>query len=272
MLEYLLLAVAPGVFWLWFFWRKDTYEREPAGYLVKTFLLGIAAVLPVLPVEYLFTVNLVVLNMMVVGIIEETAKFMAVYLYMYRKKEFNEVMDGIIYSAAASLGFASLENLFYIIVYGPSVIVGRAVLSTLGHVLFASFWGYSLGMKKMTGKSSILGGLIVAAVAHGIYNTIVMASYWYVSFLVVPLMVILYKSMSRKIRKSLEMSPFKSFNGLDLVKCPRCGSRLPKNVQFCPECGERVNKIPFASRCSRCGIDLPPGSRFCPECGERVNR
>ena len=162
--------------------------------------------------------------------------------------------------------------MFYIYEYGPSVIVGRAILSTLGHVLFASFWGYSLGMKKMTGKSSVLGGLVVAAVAHGIYNTIVMASYWYVSFLVVPFMVILYKSMSRKIKKSLEMSPFKSFNGLDLVKCPRCGSRLPKNVQFCPECGERVNKIPFASRCSRCGIDLPPGSRFCPECGERVNR
>lgn len=235
MIKYLILAVAPGIFWLWFFWRKDKYEREPAGYLAKTFFLGAVVVIPAALLEEVFTSHFFVVDMMIVGLVEETAKFLAVFLYVYRKSEFNEVMDGTIYSAAASLGFASLENLFYILEYGPGVMVGRAVLSTLGHVLFASFWGYSLGLKKITGRNTIGAGLLLSIVAHGFYNVTVMSRHWYVTILVIPLMVILYMSMSGKIRQSLAMSPFKKG-----VKCSGCGAEIPAGSRFCPDCGKRV--------------------------------
>lgn len=243
MIGYLILAVAPGIFWLWFFWRKDTYEKEPAGYIVKTFFLGAAVVIPAALLEELLTTHWWVANMMMVGIVEEATKFLAVYLYVYRKSEFNEVMDGIVYSAAASLGFASLENLFYIHAFGPGVMVGRAVLSTLGHVLFASFWGYALGVKKVTGKGSIAFGLIASMVAHGIYDVIVMSGYWLITLSVVPFMIILYKSMSGKIKRSLEMSPFRGTEDLPSsgeMKCPRCGADVPADSRFCPRCGRHM--------------------------------
>ncbi|MBU6997843.1 MAG: PrsW family intramembrane metalloprotease [Theionarchaea archaeon] len=243
MIEYVALAVAPGAFWLWFFWRKDRYEREPASCLIKSFFLGAGMVIPAALLEEIVIHEFGMVDEILVGVIEETLKFLAIYLYMYKKSQFNEVMDGIIYSAAAALGFASLENLFYIYSYGASVMLGRATISTLGHVLFASFWGYALGLKKSTGKNTIPIGLALSIIAHGIFNTILMAPNWYINVLVVPLMVVLYRSMSGKMRKSLEQSPFKESAGsVDLMEplCSHCGRNVPPGSSFCPHCGERL--------------------------------
>lgn len=245
MLGYLVLAVAPGVFWLWYFWRKDKYEREPARYLVATFFLGVVMVVPAALLEEILAIRILIADMMMVGIVEEAFKFLGVYLYVYRKSEFNEVMDGIIYSTAASLGFASLENFFYILEFGPVVMVGRAVISTLGHVLFAAFWGYALGVKKLTGKNVVPGGLVLAMVAHGIFDIIVMSDYWLIVLLVIPFMVILYKAMSGRIKKSLEMSPFKEVTSDSVVmseevQCSRCGEQIPAGSRFCPHCGKKI--------------------------------
>ena len=241
MIEYLVLAVAPGIFWLWFFWRKDKFEREPASYIVRTFLLGAAVVLPAAFIENFLSVGEGVTDMMIVGVVEELGKFLAVYLYVYRKSEFNEVMDGIIYSAAASLGFASLENLFYIMEFGPGVIVGRAILSTLGHVLFASFWGYALGLKKITGKNTVFTGLILSMAAHGIYNALLTTEFLLSAVLVIVFMIILYRSMSGKIKKSLAMSPFTTTEDSRTgAVCPQCGNTLPEHSTYCPNCGRKI--------------------------------
>ena len=42
----LTLAVAPAVFWMWWFYRKDRFDPEPRGLVLKIFLLGMLPVLP----------------------------------------------------------------------------------------------------------------------------------------------------------------------------------------------------------------------------------
>ena len=68
---------------------------------------------------------------LVIGPCEELAKFLAVRLFVYRNKEFNEPLDGIIYAAAAALGFASLENVLYVIDWHT----GHVQWGALGHSL-----------------------------------------------------------------------------------------------------------------------------------------
>ena len=81
----------------------------------------------------------------VVGPVEETSKFLAVRLGAFRSLYFDEPRDGLVYAVAASLGFASLENLVYILQFGPEVMVGRAPLSTLAHVIFRKLLGAGAG-------------------------------------------------------------------------------------------------------------------------------
>ena len=63
----------------------------------------------------------------IVGPVEETSKFLAIRLAVYRSLHFEEPMDGLVYGAAASLGFASLENLIYVLSYGPEVMIDSLV-------------------------------------------------------------------------------------------------------------------------------------------------
>ena len=154
----IVLAFAPGVFWLWFFVRKDVYRPEPRRLLALTFFLGMVAVIPAAIVEGVFLDESLVSEqgslasfaagmLLVVGPVEELSKFAAVRLGPYRSLCFDEPTDGLIYSATASLGFASLENLAYVLVFGPAVMLLRAPLSTLAHVVFGSIWGHALGLQ-----------------------------------------------------------------------------------------------------------------------------
>ena len=57
-------------------------------------------------------------------------------------KEFDELMDGIVYGAVASLGFATLENIMYCIDGGLSVVAIRALTAVPAHASFGAIMGY----------------------------------------------------------------------------------------------------------------------------------
>ena len=80
------------------------------------------------------------------------------------------------YAVAASVGFASLENLIYVLSYGLEVMFLRAPLSTVAHRTFGSIWGYALGHHYASGGNSrmlIFGSLAVGV--HALFNVLVFA-------------------------------------------------------------------------------------------------
>ena len=93
---------------------------------------------------------------LVIGPCEEIAKFLAVRLFVYRNHEFDEPLDGIIYAAAAALGFASLENVLYVIDWHTGVTSSgarsamRSLLALPGHVIFAD----DVGLRARAAASS----------------------------------------------------------------------------------------------------------------------
>ena len=73
-------------------------------------------------------------GLFIVGPVEEFSKFLAVRLGAYRSLRFDEPGDGLVY-AAASLGFASIENLGCAWTFGPAVMIVRAPLSTAARTI-----------------------------------------------------------------------------------------------------------------------------------------
>lgn len=183
-LAILALALGPGVFWAWYFYRRDKFNPEPAALIVKLFLLGVLVTLPVAFVEGfvgLFVASSLVMGAVVAPIVEEYGKFAVVRRFAYRNAEFDEPMDGIVYAAAAALGLASLENVLYVFaayVTSPSLALGtivvRAIFSVPGHALFSGVWGYALGRAKFMPAEErsgiVLRGLALGMVLHGIFN------------------------------------------------------------------------------------------------------
>jgi RsiW-degrading membrane proteinase PrsW (M82 family) len=175
------VAVAPAIFWLWYFYRRDRYEPEPKLLIIRTFFLGMLITIPVAFIEGVLPISDLILAVLAAPIIEELAKYLVVRRTVYPNPEFNEPMDGVVYAASAALGFATLENIVYIsTAYLTSpledvlvIYALRALLSVPGHALFSSMWGYALGRAKFDparGTGFILGGLALAIGLHGVFN------------------------------------------------------------------------------------------------------
>lgn len=89
----------------------------------------------------------------------------------FRSKHFDEPVDGVVYSSAAALGFACLENALVIREHPGWLWFARTLLSLPAHVFFAAAWGYALGRAKRTKTPGAIFPLawIVATAAHGLY-------------------------------------------------------------------------------------------------------
>lgn len=214
-----LASLLPGVFWLWYFNRYDLWEKEPVSNLIFTALAGAVAVLPALAWEAPFgrllsvTNSLLIqfaLSFFVVGFGEELFKFLAVFFSAYKSVEFNEPMDGIIYAAAAAIGFSVVENVLYIASFGMSIAPLRVTISTLAHIAFSGLGGYYLGLaKSSTRPQTLIGrGLIVAAFFHGAFDFLLitrLASPVVLVLAVLGLQALLLKAINRAVK----LSPFR---------------------------------------------------------------
>jgi RsiW-degrading membrane proteinase PrsW (M82 family) len=150
----LLLAIGPGIFWLWYFLAKDRLRPEPRSLVRRVFFVGVIAAFAagLLEAGALGAAGLsleagmpeTLIAAAFIGLIEEGVKFAAVLVTAYRHTHFDEVIDGIVYAVTASLGFATIENVFYVFNGGVGVGVARALLSVPGHAFFGAVMGYYL--------------------------------------------------------------------------------------------------------------------------------
>jgi RsiW-degrading membrane proteinase PrsW (M82 family) len=210
------LAYAPGVFWLWYFFKKDL-EPEPLHLVRNCFLLGMLSVVPAGLLEGYLPMSKGFQTVIAAPIIEESCKFLTVYFTIYGSAEFDEPMDGVIYSVAVALGFASLENVFYLYrAYQHSdgsltmVTLIRAVFSVPGHALFAVMWGYPLGIAKFSDSRSnnllVTGGLILGMMFHAVFNGLtLLGPLWPAGMLI--LVVIMWQMTHKRIEAALHTSP-----------------------------------------------------------------
>jgi RsiW-degrading membrane proteinase PrsW (M82 family) len=211
----LTVGLAPGLFWLWYFYNQDKYEPEPLSLIVKMFFLGVVAAIIAFFLENLLIsiVSGVLFVSLVVPAIEELLKFSMVAFFVYRDQEFDEPMDGIVYATATALGFATLENIVYVLdiqSISSLFITGtlRAILSVPGHALFAVFWGYSLGIAKFMPDGSrkrtvIIGGLLLAIGVHGVFNLLLEQSYTGLAVLLLLLLPLVWWVAEKRISAAL---------------------------------------------------------------------
>lgn len=175
-------AVAPSLLLLLWFHKRDVYP-EPTRVVGATFGLGILTVIPVLIVvpPLLPLVALIPLPVVrgfaeaffMAAIPEEMFKFAVLMLYVRRHAAFDEPMDGLVYGVAASLGFATLENILFVSEGGIGLAIMRGVTAVPAHAMCGALMGYFVGMArfKPAGQvSNYLLAICVPTLLHGFYN------------------------------------------------------------------------------------------------------
>jgi RsiW-degrading membrane proteinase PrsW (M82 family) len=157
----LLPVILPVLFWAAYHLHVDRHLPEPAGHLVLAFLLGVGSYYlgmfmyfalgsvglrydAYLLAESSLT-GLFAYSLLAIGLIEELAKMIPFLLIVLRFREFDEPIDGIIYGSFIALGFAAVENIYYLQFLGQTEAYARGFAGPVLHIVFASIWAYYIG-------------------------------------------------------------------------------------------------------------------------------
>lgn len=186
----LAAALLPAILLWMYIWKQDT-QPEPTNWLAKAVLYGVGIGIPVALLEFviervlfggepttLFGTTLQAF--FVAALPEESFKLLALWLVLRKNPYFDEHFDGIVYAVCVGLGFAALENVFYIVGEEENwiaVAITRALLAVPGHYAFAVLMGYYYSVYHFVDHSSRAAAciLLVPIVAHGIYDALALS-------------------------------------------------------------------------------------------------
>lgn len=225
----LFLSILPGVLIIVYIYNKDKHEKEPYKYIFFCFLMGILSCIPAIlgtsTIEYFIPVikpqassNMGVVAFyafIAVALSEEFAKYLFLRFYIYRKAEFDEPMDGIVYAVVIGMGFAVLENVLYVLDGGLEVALMRMFTAVPAHAAFGVLMGYYVGLAKFAKhEQSILfhlQGMLFAVLAHGAYDFFLFQNNYALLSLFAFVVLIIIIIMSRKLIKlHVDNSPHQS--------------------------------------------------------------
>ncbi|UJF25683.1 glutamic-type intramembrane protease PrsW [Planococcus sp. 107-1] len=214
MIILLTVAIAPSLALFSYFYLRDQFSSEPSRLLLNCFIYGAVLTFPIMFIQYVFQTegvfnHLFAQNVLFASTVEEFFKWLVLIIAVYRHIDFEDPYDGILYGASVSLGFATVENVLYLLEFGLQTAFIRAFLPVSSHALFGVVMGYYLGRAKFTnsndGRKWLFWSLLASLVLHILYNSILYSNTSW-SYGVIPFMLFLWWFGLRKVKQAHQLS------------------------------------------------------------------
>ena len=120
-------------------------------------------------------------------------------------KDFNEPLDGIVYGVTASLGFATLENIYYVYLLADyfettsmALAIARSFSAVPAHAVFGIFMGYFFMKYAFIKKGdNLFFAFIIPFVLHGCYNLFISSNFYTAMLLIIISWIVALRMFSR---------------------------------------------------------------------------
>ncbi|WP_177219524.1 PrsW family glutamic-type intramembrane protease [Ruminococcus albus] len=221
--------------------KKEPFKRVAKVFIVSALSTIVAIILELIGMIILANIyksdvkgimsmsGIFALCLFIIGPSEEICKYFTFKLTIFKNRDFDHTYDGVIYGAAAALGFATLENILYVLgnssqsgaLMGAYTGILRAVLSVPLHAFTGILMGYKFGISKYIKYNNVINAVhnknpqrlafILSVAVHGLYDFLAIASnatdapegFVYVSIAgVIGIMILVYVLMYKIINKA----------------------------------------------------------------------
>ena len=180
-------GILPSLFWLWF-WLKEEKHHEPRAIISICFVVGMIAVILVLPIQKFVQDNIHSPELQIIGwaTIEEMAKYLVVIIVLYKTAYINEPMDWPMFIITTASGFAAFENMLFLVkpislgqttvglLTGYLRFLGSTLLHAVSSGIIVIMAGLSFYLRDYAKKIYIIIGFILAITLHSIFNFFIM--------------------------------------------------------------------------------------------------
>lgn len=220
----MLISIIPIALILSIIYTKDKIEKEPIklllllliGGIISLFLTKFLATQYQKYIPFLIEENpnlepykIFLISFGEIGLIEELSKWLILYIIAWRNKEFNYIYDAIIYSVFVSLGFAFVENFFYLWNSNFETLIARSVFTIPAHASFGIIMGYYFGYAKYHSKmnfhynsvKNLYISLFICIIYHGLYDYFLAFDNKYSTLVFLIFTIFLYINALLKIKK-----------------------------------------------------------------------
>ena len=277
-IEFLLfLSILPSIALGVMIYKKDIVEKESTGLLFKLFLGGaigsviltlllstvLEPIIPDLEDSNNNFIYLAINTFFKVALVEEFSKWIFLKKITWKNKEFNYIYDAIVYAVFVALGFATIENIIYVLGSegGISIAILRAILSVPGHAFDGVFMGYYYGLAKQAKindtiklfKRNMIFSLLIPVVFHFIFDYLLLSENSILLILYLVFIILLYINAFKRINKlsniteRLDKNDDINNNSYNIVEATYQTNTI--NHRYCTNCGNLVN----GNFCSICG-------------------
>ncbi|HZS42733.1 MAG TPA: PrsW family glutamic-type intramembrane protease [Candidatus Paceibacterota bacterium] len=181
----ILGGVVPSCVWLFFWIQEDRLHPEPKKIIWRSFGAGIIAVLIAVGLEHLIQpdpTQATLLIFFIFALVEEIFKYWAAYFSCINTPYNDEPIDPAIYLISAALGFAALENIFFLntpilqnnlfnsVVTGNLRFLGANLLHVISSATIGIFIAFAFYKPPWQRRLYLIIGLVLAVVLHGLFN------------------------------------------------------------------------------------------------------
>ena len=180
-------GLLPSFIWLYFLLKEDARHPEPRTMIAFAFIAGMIAVPFALPLEQ-YAKNTLVGGASVLiawALVEEVLKYIMAATFILWRRAVDETPDYVIYMITVALGFASAENMLFLLAplssgqFAMSLFTGdlRFLGSTLLHVVASAAIGlafaFSANYRPPLRVVASASGLILAIALHTAFNMLI---------------------------------------------------------------------------------------------------
>lgn len=227
MLKIIYLALIPvPFFYLIYFRHFFTYYRAQGrtpSYLkhLESFLYGIGLALAIMLaaplLDRLLRIDSVAAEAFIkAALVEKLGALAVIYIVLRHYPSFN-ILEAVISGILVGSGFSLVENIFYTISFGPSVIIVRDLFSVPLHLTTCGLIGYYMGASRLSRTAVYrrlyaLRAFFMPFVLHGIFDTLLLKG-GACAYLIGPLVIIIVGGLEIYIARSKLMPSGEALSG-----------------------------------------------------------